>query len=89
MNKRGRAKEVTWRSGKVMVFKRSSKTSFVLCEACACGMLTLEEAVVVAGVSSRLIYQRVEDGLLHFIETPEGLLLICLHSMLRQFPKAH
>jgi hypothetical protein len=31
----------------------------------------------------RAIYRRVEAGELHFTETPEGQLLICLNSILR------
>ncbi len=41
-----------------------------------------EEAAVLAGVSPRTIYRRVEAGLVHFAESPEGWLLICLSSLL-------
>jgi len=35
-----------------------------------------------AGVSPRTIYRRVEAGLVHFAESSEGWLLICLGSLL-------
>src|SRR6266540_4656720 len=35
-----------------------------------------------AGVRPRTIYRRVEAGLVHFAESPEGWLLICLNSLL-------
>ena len=44
-------------------------------------MVTVDEAVIAAGVSTRAIYQGVEDGKLHFTETLEGLLRICLNSL--------
>ena len=64
-----------------LVISRPGKAIAVLCRECAGGMLMLEEAVVVAAVSSRVIYRRVEAGAVHFAETPNGLLLICLNSL--------
>lgn len=53
------------------------------CEACAgtSRMLTVEEAAAVARSTSRDIYRRVEANQIHFTETPEGSLLICLNSL--------
>jgi len=45
------------------------------------GMVSTEQAAVMIGVSSRTIYQCVESGQIHFADTPEGLLLICLKSL--------
>ena len=51
----------------------------------ACGrqvrMVTPDEAASILRVSSRLIYRRVEDDSLHFMETAEGRLLICSNSL--------
>jgi hypothetical protein len=44
-------------------------------------MIAPEEAMAVAGVSSREIYRWVEAGRVHFLETSEGFLLICLDSL--------
>jgi hypothetical protein len=44
-------------------------------------MLSVDEAAAVARSSSRAIYRRVEADTLHFTETPEGRLLICLNSL--------
>ena len=44
-------------------------------------MVTAPEAAAVAGVDSRMIYLWVAAEALHFTETPEGLLLICLNSL--------
>jgi len=47
-------------------------------------MCTPEEAAVLTHVSTRTIYRRVEAGRVHFTETAEGLLLVCLNSITRQ-----
>ena len=44
-------------------------------------MIHPEEAAARAGVSPRAIYRLVEAHKLHFIETPEGLVLICPNSV--------
>jgi hypothetical protein len=45
-------------------------------------MVTLDEASIIAGVNWRTINHWVEAGKVHFAETPEGLLQICLESLL-------
>lgn len=84
MNKKNALTERALDSSQVLVLQRGSKTALILCEKRACGTLLLEEAVAVAGVSSRVIHQWVEAGLMHFTETPEGHLLICLNSLMQQ-----
>ena len=56
------------------------------CASCAgeARMVTVDEAAVLIGVSSRTIYRRVEADQLHFTETPEGRLYICLDSLSRK-----
>jgi excisionase family DNA binding protein len=44
-------------------------------------MVTAEEAAAVAGVTRRTIYRWVEAQSVHFAETPDGALLICLDSL--------
>lgn len=55
----------------------------VLCEVCESEMpmLTPEEAAPLAGLSVRAINRLVEDGSIHFKETPDGLLLVCLNNV--------
>jgi hypothetical protein len=61
----------------------SSKSLYSLCSACGdeVRMVTIDQAGILARVSSRNIYREVEAGMLHFIETTEGSLLICLNSL--------
>ena len=45
-------------------------------------MFTPGQAALISGLSSREVYHRVEVGEVHFMETVEGLLLVCLDSLL-------
>lgn len=42
------------------------------------GMLTPEEAAMLRSVSQMTIYRWVDDGQVHFTETPDGRLYVCL-----------
>jgi hypothetical protein len=44
-------------------------------------MLTPEAAAAASAFSSREVYRRVEEGSVHFRETPSGLLLVCIASL--------
>lgn len=44
-------------------------------------MLPADQAAILFRLSSRTIHRMVEEGKLHFTETPDGLLLICLNSL--------
>lgn len=44
-------------------------------------VLTAETAAQVGGLSRREIYRRVESGELHFNETAEGVVQVCLTSL--------
>ena len=46
-------------------------------------MLAPDEAAALAGVSPRTIYRWVEAGRVHFAETPDGRLSVCLASLPR------
>jgi hypothetical protein len=62
---------------------RQPRTAPVWCEECA-GQVPLvapEEATRRAGLSVRAICRLVEAGLIHFRETPDGLLLVCPDSI--------
>ena len=67
----------------VIVRSRRSTNMVAWCDGCArlTRMLTVDEAATVARTTSRDIYRRVEADQLHFMETPEGSLFICLNSL--------
>jgi excisionase family DNA binding protein len=80
--KRTKTTEITVGRSEVFVVRKPKKLVFAWCDACGARvrMLTPEEAATVSGVSTRTVYRRVEAGQIHFAETPEGTLLICLNS---------
>ena len=51
----------------------------------ACGseapMFTPEQAAAMARVTVRAVNRRVEDGSVHFLETADGRLLVCVNSL--------
>jgi hypothetical protein len=57
------------------------------CPVCAgSAMVTPEAAAALARVTVRSIYARVEAGGVHFLETPDGLLLLCANSLGQRKP---
>lgn len=44
-------------------------------------MVKPEQAAVIAGVTVRVVNSWVESDLVHFLETSEGLLLVCVNSL--------
>lgn len=44
-------------------------------------MLTPDEAAAAVGVTPRVIHEWAEAARLHPVETPDGVLLICLNSL--------
>ncbi len=51
----------------------------------ACGdvapMVTPEQAAAIAQVTVRMINQRIEAGQVHFVETTDGRLWVCVNSL--------
>jgi hypothetical protein len=46
-------------------------------------MMRPSQAASVTGMSARAIYRLAESGEVHFLETSQGILLICLESLAR------
>ena len=80
--------EITLKSERSISIK-SSRALTALCEACGreVQMFTPGQAALICGLSSREVYHRVEAGEVHFTETVEGLLLVCLDSLLGCHPE--
>jgi hypothetical protein len=79
MAKSRKRTEVTIETETLVVFRRGAGPLRAWCEICGAVslMLTPREAAILAGVTTRLIYARVEEGALHFNELPDGTLLVC------------
>ena len=73
--------EITVERDTWVVVKRCRKTAW--CRSCSrqVEMLSLDEAAILARVSSRTIFHWAESGVVHSTETPDGLLVICPNSL--------
>lgn len=80
-----RRTEINVETCQVLVIRRPGRAVAAWCNECGeqTRMLTLDEAIALSGASSREIHRRVEAGEIHFTETAEGFLLICLPSLLK------
>ena len=78
-----RQKIITIETCEVFVIRRSRNFERIWCRECAeqVVMLTVDEAATAANLSSQMIYRLAQAGDLHFMETPEGWLRICLTSL--------
>ena len=78
-----RRTEITVETHKVTIIRRRSRISREWCNVCAdeVQMLSTEQAAAFAGLSTRAICRGVEAGQLHFHETGDGRLFICVNSL--------
>ncbi len=75
--------EITVEKRRLIVLRRARAPILDWCADCGeqVAMLTPDQAATIARVSSRTIYRRVEAGEMHYLETPEGHLLVCANSI--------
>jgi len=80
-----RTRKITVETERLLVISQQ-KATVSWCEGCQehTRMLGPREAAAISGQSERTIFRRVEVRQLHFTETPDGALLICLKSLLEQ-----
>jgi hypothetical protein len=71
--------EIVVEFDEVLILKTSLLHSS--CSICASVLVTPTQASTIAGVNVRTINQWVESNLVHFVETPNGLLFVCLESL--------
>ncbi|MEW6207830.1 MAG: hypothetical protein AB1631_05645 [Acidobacteriota bacterium] len=83
MKKKKREARITIETERIFVLSRRGSAIERWCDGCGeqVFMLRPEEAAVLTGISTRAIYRLIEDGLIHFVETADGLLLVCLNSL--------
>jgi hypothetical protein len=74
---------LTIESERVYIFRRHKAVRRARCDQCAAmvGFVTAEEATALLRINARTFYRRVEEGSVHFTETTDGSLLICLNSL--------
>lgn len=74
---------ITVETHQLIVVRRGARFAREWCPPCGrqVNMVTAGEAAAIGGVSLRAICRRVDLGELHFKETGDGLLFICLNSL--------
>lgn len=85
MKKTNRTRITVERERLLVISRRSHGRAEIWCEWCGAlvRMLAVDEAATVSGLSQRAIFHQVETGTLHFQETREREVLICLNSLLQ------
>lgn len=80
-----RETRITIESHQVMILRRNKDAIQIWCERCGerVKMVTAEQAGVISGSTLRLVLRQVEADAVHFTETAEGRLFICLNSLMQ------
>jgi hypothetical protein len=83
--KRTRRRKVTVETERLLVISHYNEVQG-WCEGCGAQvqMAGPEEAAAVAGLGQRAIFRLIESHQLHFTETADGGLLICVNSLLEK-----
>jgi hypothetical protein len=78
-----RKTKITVETDEVLIIRSSRTEVTAWCAGCNqhVRMVTTEQAASTAGRSLRWVLRQVEAGRLHFLETPEGGVLICPNSL--------
>ena len=81
-----RTTSITVETDRVFVVRRRKIQDPRWCEECGgrSPMITPDEAAALAAVGTRTVYRWIERGGLHFNESRETALLICVESLLEQ-----
>ena len=81
---RKRKTKITVESHQVTVIRHSQASVRAWCAVCGepVRMVTADQAAIVTGTSLRAVLRQVEADQLHFTETTEGRLFICLNSLM-------
>ena len=78
-----RSFEFTVEKSETFTVRRITKTVAVLCDTCGreTEMSKPDTAAEITGISTRKIYSGIESGNVHFTESADGSLMVCLRSM--------
>jgi hypothetical protein len=83
--KRRKRTEIVVEREQILVIRKLDNNAPQCCPQCGdeVQMVSVDDASSMLRVSARAIYQQVESQQVHFTETPDGKLLICLRSVLQ------
>lgn len=78
-------KEITVETERLLVIRRRYQAVEDWCSECD-GLALLirpDQAAAVSGKTLRALFAEIESGTLHFNEFPDGMILICLNTLLK------
>ena len=77
-------KEITVETERLLIIRRRYQAVEELCDGCGkmALMIRPDQAAAVSGKTLRAIFTEIEIGRLHFRESHDGLVLVCLTSLL-------
>ena len=84
-----RVTRTTIKASEVYVIKGRRGSGCGSCGECGSALVSLENAVLLARASSRTIHRWMERKEVHFVETPDGLALLCTSSLLEHIYTHH
>jgi hypothetical protein len=75
--------EVTIERDEILVIRSPATEQTYWCSGCGkqVSMVTPDQAALISGASWRQVSGWIESASVHFVETPEGMVLICLDSL--------
>lgn len=75
--------EITVEIEQIAVLRRNTGAVHLWCNSCSAivRMIRPEWAALLTKETVRMIYRQADAGEVHFTETPDGALLICLESL--------
>lgn len=76
-----RKTEIRIQSKRRFVVRQSPSNEQIVCAECHASMLAAEAAAVLLDIKCRRVYQLVESGAAHFIETEAGRMFVCPSSL--------
>jgi hypothetical protein len=68
-------------TSQVSVIRKADGPRAVQCKDCTALMVAPDEASVLCSISLRSIFRLIEAGRVHFTETPQEEILVCLDSL--------
>jgi hypothetical protein len=80
--KRKEPKVITIETRQQILIRSRRQTLVAWCEACSMNTLMIvpEQAAAICRITERQVFRQIENGELHFIETPNGKLFVCSNS---------
>lgn len=78
-----RKRQITWERERSVTIRFNDESTEKFCLGCqsAARFVTVDEAAAIGQTTARTIFRLVENGQIHFSETPGGRLFVCLLSL--------